>query len=234
MAGVGAHEVFIEGPDHVTSITELPDDDVASLVGLYRARLLDLKRDRRMKYGIIFKNRGASAGASLSHSHSQLIVLPVVPKTVQDEMTGAEAYYGFRDRCPYCDILAQETEDEQRMVMLTGRVAAICPYASRFPFETWILPRAHASHFESCSDEDVEEMAFVLKRVLRKLEVALHDPAYNFVIHTAPFHEPYQEHYHWHLEIIPRVVQIAGFEWGTGFHINPVAPEEAASFLRQV
>jgi UDPglucose--hexose-1-phosphate uridylyltransferase len=233
MTGVGAHEVFIESPSHYTSLTQLSDPHVTEVLGAYKERLVDLKRDPRMVYGMLFKNVGQAAGASLEHTHSQLIVTPVVPRTVRDEMAGAQRFFAYRDRCIFCDIIDQELSQEERLVQTTDRFVALTPYASRHPFETWIVPRAHASHFETIDAPSLEELAFLLKRVLLKIESALTNPPYNYVVHTAPLNGSALAHYHWHIEIIPRLTRIAGFEWGTGLYINPVPPESAAEFLRQ-
>jgi UDPglucose--hexose-1-phosphate uridylyltransferase len=233
MRGLGAHEVFIETPEHLTSITPLPDGHVAQILTAYQVRLRDLQRDRRMSYGMLFKNVGAEGGASLEHTHSQLIVTPVVPRRVAEELAGARRFYEYRDRCVYCDILDQEMSSDERMVLATERFVAIAPYASRFPFEVWILPRRHESHFEHSTPEEIEDLAFVLKRVLKRIENALEHPPLNYMIHTAPFNVSPLGHYHWHIEIIPRVTRTAGFEWGTGFYINPVPPETAAEYLRK-
>ena len=234
MEGIGAHEVFIEAPNFVTSLTQLPEDHIADIIKLYRERLIDLKRDSRLQYGLIFKNKGRDAGATVEHAHSQLIVTPIVPRTVEAELEGSKAHFDYHERCAFCDIIRQDSDDERRIVMKTDRFVALAPYASRFPFETWILPTAHHSHFETTlsGGAEREELAHILKNVLQRLEVSLNNPAYNYMIHTAPLSAPALPHYHWHIEIIPRVVRTAGFEWGSGFYINSVAPETAAEFLR--
>jgi UDPglucose--hexose-1-phosphate uridylyltransferase len=181
---------------------------------------------------MVFKNVGKVAGASLEHTHSQIIVLPTVPRTVGDEMRGAQQFYDYRGRCIFCDMVAQELDDGERVVLEGEQFVAFEPYASRFPFETWILPKRHASHVEEITRESVAELAYCLKASLQKLEKALNDPAYNYMIHTTPFDLGAVDHYHWHIEIIPRLTKVAGFEWGTGFYINPVPPESAAEFLR--
>ncbi|MEE9259568.1 MAG: DUF4921 family protein, partial [Candidatus Scalindua sediminis] len=198
----------------------------------YRDRLIDLKKDKRFVYGLLFKNVGVAAGASLEHSHSQLIVTPIVPQQVINEMAGAETFYKYRGRCLFCDMIQQEIATDSRIVILAENFVAFTPFASRFPFETWILPRTHDSHFENLQKLEIEELANVLKNTLIRLESALEFPPYNYIIHTTPFHINESEYYHWHIEIIPRVINIAGFEWGTGFYINPMSPEKAAKFLR--
>ncbi len=234
MRGVGAHEVIIESPAHLVSATDLSADTLRDVFWIYRDRLLDLKKDNRLVYGMIFKNVGAAAGALLEHTHSQLIVTPIVPINVAEEIAGANQYYQYRGRCVYCDMLEQELAHEKRIVFDSPGFVAFCPYAARFPFETWIVPSQHASHYETLSRPSAEELGRVVKQVLSKIEDALDRPAYNYIIHTAPFDTPALGHYHWHIEIIPRVTKVAGFEWGTGFYINPVPPEEAATFMRSL
>lgn len=234
MNGIGAHEVIIECPQHETNPARLSVDNQREVVWAYRERLVDLRRDSRLVHGLIFKNKGAPAGASLEHSHSQLIVTPVVPISVWEEMNGSLEFYNYRGRCIYCDMINQEVDDGSRIVVDTPHFVAFCPFASRFPFETWIVPKLHASHFEDITRNGAEGLAGILKNVLDKLEVALDDPPYNYVVHTAPFDQGSLEHYHWHIEIFPRLTRVAGFEWGSGFYINPVLPEQAASFLRDV
>ncbi len=218
MNGVGAHEVIIECPTHETSMAKLSLENIQEVLWIYRDRLVDLKKDPRLVYGLIFKNHGPSAGASLDHSHSQLIVTPVVPISVWDEMTGSLEFYNYRGRCIYCDIIQQEMATSDRIVMETPEFVVFCPYASRFSFEMCILPKRHSSHFENIPHHGIEEMGMVLKTVLTKLEIALDDPPYNYIIHTAPFDSNELAHYHWHLEIFPRLTRVAGFEWGSGFY----------------
>lgn len=234
MAGVGAHEVIIESPKHHISMATLPEDNIREVLWVYRDRLVDLKKDSRLVHGMLFKNVGAAGGASLEHSHSQLIVTPIVPISVWEEMTGALEFFNYRGRCIYCDMVLEELASEKRIVLDTPHFTAFTPYASRFPFETWILPKAHSSHFENIPKPGVDDLGSVLRQVLNKLELALDSPAYNYIIHTAPFDHQELPHYHWHIEIIPRLTKVAGFEWGSGFYINPVPPEDAAAFLREI
>jgi len=234
MNGIGAHEVIIETPKHVLSLSALSNENVEEVLWTYRDRLVDLKKDKRFIYGMLFKNVGRAAGASLEHTHSQLIVTPIVPKNVADEMKGAQDFYGYRGRCIFCDMVEQELQTAKRVVLEGENFIAFEPFASRFPFETWLLPKRHASHFENLQKLGIAELAADLKTILAKLEQALDYPPYNYVIHTAPFNVGDLEYYHWHIEIIPRLTRVAGFEWGTGFYINPVPPESAAEYLREV
>jgi UDPglucose--hexose-1-phosphate uridylyltransferase len=234
MAGIGAHEVIIETPRHVLSLADLSEDNIREVLWVYRDRLVDLKKDNRLVHGMLFKNVGEGGGASLEHTHSQLIVTPIVPISVWEEMTGALEFYNYRGRCIFCDMVQQELAVEKRIVLDSPHFTAFCPYASRFPFETWIVPKNHASHFENIPKPGVDDLGQVLHQVLNKLELALDHPSYNYIIHTAPFDHAELPHYHWHIEVIPRLTKVAGFEWGSGFYINPVPPEHAAAFLREV
>jgi UDPglucose--hexose-1-phosphate uridylyltransferase len=233
MNGIGAHEVIIECPFHEVSLANLSEDNIREVLWVYHDRLVDLKKDPRLVYGMVFKNVGAAAGASLEHTHSQLIVTPIVPINVLEEMTGSLEFFNYRGRCIYCDMIFQELSSEKRIVMDMPNFVCLAPYASRFPFETWILPKNHSSHYENIQKKEVDELGIVLKTILLKLEQALDKPAYNYIIHTSPFDTQALPHYHWHIEIIPRLTRVAGFEWGTGFYINPVPPEQAAAFLRE-
>jgi UDPglucose--hexose-1-phosphate uridylyltransferase len=231
MNGIGAHEVIIECPFHEVTLANLSEENIREVLWVYRDRLVDLKKDPRLVYGMLFKNVGAAAGATLDHTHSQLIVTPIVPISVWEEMTGALEFFNYRGRCIYCDMIQQELGAEKRVVLDTPNFISFAPYASRFPFETWILPKNHNSHFENIQKTEVDELGTVLKTILLKLESALDKPAYNYIIHTSPFDTQTLPHYHWHIEVIPRLTRVAGFEWGTGFYINPVPPEQAAEYL---
>jgi len=232
MNGIGAHEVIIEGPDHNTELADLSVDRIAQVVQAYQERYTDLKRDFRFRYALIFKNQGASAGASLSHPHSQLIALPVVPKRVEEEIVGARRHFDYKERCIFCDIIRQELDEGSRVVLENEDFTVLSPYAARFPFETWILPKAHQSCFEGISSEQTHSFARILKNLLQRLKKVLNDPPFNYMIHTTPLQDGPNDYYHWHVEVIPKLTKVAGFEWGSGFYINPTPPEEATSFLR--
>ncbi len=232
MNGIGAHEVIIETPDHKESLATLPSAAVERVLWAFRERVLDLKQDRRFRYILIFKNHGAAAGASLDHSHSQLIALPVIPRNVRDEISGARQHYQHKERCVYCDIVRQELDQRTRVISENADFVAVSPYAPRFPFETWILPKRHGSNFEEAPRHEYETLARMLKDVLQRMNRALESPPFNLIIHSAPFTESAADFYHWHVEIMPKLTKVAGFEWGSGFYINPTAPEEAAEVLR--
>jgi UDPglucose--hexose-1-phosphate uridylyltransferase len=256
MGGVGAHEVIIETPQHSAHPGVMPPDHLASVLWMYRERYRDLDRDPRFKYLLLFRNHGRQAGASLSHPHSQLIALPIVPKRAVEELEGAQAYFAREGRCIYCDIAKQETGEggaaaagaadgahpggaalggaaARRLVWANDEFVAFAPYASWCPFELWILPRRHTASFGALGDGQLHPLAETLHGVLSRLHACLHNPPYNYIIHTAPYDEKMDHFYHWHIEVLPRLSQVAGFEWGSGFYINTVPPEDAARYLRE-
>lgn len=232
VSGFGAHEVLVETPHHDRTLWELADEDRAAVFRVYCDRLSDLRNDRRLRWAMVFKNHGAQAGATLHHAHSQLVALSQIPREAVWRLAGAKAHFDRKERCVYCDVIAMEMGEEVRMVEESRSFVAFCPYASRAPFETWILPKAHLSHFGFLSDEDLRDLAGLFGRVMRRIDRALEKPAVNFMLHDAPLQESASPSFHWHLEIAPATQRIGGFEWGTGYFINPTAPEEAAGFLR--
>ncbi len=234
MNGIGAHEVFIENPDHNATLATMPARAVEDLLWAFRERIEDLKKDRRFQYTLIFKNEGLPAGATLEHSHSQLIALPIVPISVAEELDGCRRHYDLKERCIYCDIVRQEMQQRARLVGETAGFVAVAPFAPRFPFETWLLPKRHISCYACSTRDDFKDLAALLQDMLRRIDRALSFPPYNFVIHTSPFKEEINDYYHWHLEIMPKLTNVAGFEWGSGFYINPTPPEESARFLREM
>ena len=233
VAGVGAHEVVVESPRHEETLAGLDDDGITRVLWALRERAQDLRRDVRFRQFVLFKNHGAAAGAALAHSHTQLLALPVVPREIQAEVDGARAHYLAKERCLFCDIIRQEEEDGRRVILRMPDMLALAPFASRSPFETWILPRRHAVRFEDASLEECRRLAQMLGDVLRRLDRALEQPPYSLVIHTAPVADDH-DFYHWHVEILPRVTRTGSLEWATGFHMNPTRPEDAAHFLRQL
>lgn len=244
MRGVGAHEVIIESPDHAQSMADMPVERLVRLLKVMRLRWLDLSRDQRFKYVLIFKNHGEAAGASLSHSHTQIIATPVTPKTVALELESAKAHFMLKNRCLFCDIIDYELERQERIISTNDNFLAYTPYASRFPFEVALAPRSHSHHFALMNDRQIQDLAAILKDVLLRMKLGLKDPPFNFVLHTVPnvdaqprrsfYWDTVEWDYHWHIEIIPRLTRMAGFEWGTDFYINPTPPEEAAKFLHEV
>ncbi|MBS2026746.1 MAG: galactose-1-phosphate uridylyltransferase [Deltaproteobacteria bacterium] len=234
MHGIGAHEVIVESPNHAPDLGDQSVDQVEAVLAAFRDRFQDLRRDIRFRSILVFKNRGRPAGATLDHGHSQLIALPILPAVVADELESAKRHFEAHERCLFCDIVAQERREAARVVAENDEAIAFAPWAARSPFETWVMPRKHHSHFEETSRGPLRGVAALVRDTLKRLDVALEKPAYNFMLHTAPLREQPMAHYHWHFEIVPALSQVAGFEWGSGFHINPTPPEEAAAFLRKL
>jgi UDPglucose--hexose-1-phosphate uridylyltransferase len=234
MNGIGAHEVIIETPDHHKTLATMTEPEIERVLWAFRERVVDLKRDFRFRFIVIFKNHGAAAGATLEHSHSQLIALPIVPNFVCEEIDGARKHFAAKERCVFCDIVRQEVSSGKRVIHENADVVAIAPYASRFPFEMWLIPRPHGARFEEAPRQIYENMARMIKWVLVRMNRALETPAYNLIIHTSPLSAETGEFYHWHIELMPKLTRTAGFEWGTGFYINPTSPEEAAEVLRKI
>ncbi|MBU2102538.1 MAG: DUF4921 family protein, partial [Candidatus Omnitrophica bacterium] len=208
---------------------------VEYILKAYRSRSLDLRRDRRFKYLLIFKNVGVEAGASLEHGHSQLIALPMVPKNVKEEVKGARHYYEYRERCIFCDMLAYEEEsDKGRVVAENEGFVSFCPLSSRFSFETWIVPKQHSTDYAEIDDSRVKDLATILKETLLRLKKVLGEHPYNYILHTSPVNTDAHFSFHWHIEIMPKLTRVAGFEWGSGFYLVFTPPEVAAKHLREV
>lgn len=233
MAGVGAHEVIIEGPDHNTFFADLTPEHAVQVLKAWRQRYLQLERDERLQYIQLFKNHGRTAGASLEHPHSQLIATPLVPAAVSQEMARVKTYMQEKESCLFCDLIETELKTGARVVAFNKDFLAFCPFASRFPMEMWIMPRRHQAGFSACEDEQLEQLAAILQDTLSRLEKAANDPPFNLVLHTAPLHQE-NTFYHWHFELLPRLTIVAGFEWGTDMYINPTPPEIAAQSLNEI
>jgi UDPglucose--hexose-1-phosphate uridylyltransferase len=232
--GVGAHEVIIDSHRHDATMATLSVAEIARSLSAYRARIRDLKRDIRLKHILVFQNRGALAGATLVHPHSQLIALPMVPQQVAGELERSREHYERRGRCLLCDVLRQELATKSRLVYESASVVAFAPYASRVPFEVWVAPKAHDSHFEAADDGLLEHVGRALRDVFGRLAVELAWPAYNMVLHSAPLAAERLPHCHWHIEILPVLSRhTAGFEVGSGYFINATPPEVAAECLRR-
>lgn len=231
MEGVGAHEVIIETPDHHATLSTLPLKYVEDVLMIFHNRISELKKDSRLKYVLIFKNEGEAAGASLEHSHTQLIALPIIPQSAQEEINNARRYYENKKRCIFCDIIEQEKREKIRLIFENESYISLAPFAPRSPFETWILPKKHESSLSPKST--FSQLAQILQHTLKQMDKILNLPPYNMMIHISPFENELNEYYHWHIEIKPYLTKIAGFEWGSGFYINPTSPEEAARFMRE-
>lgn len=232
--GVGAHEVLIETPYHEKDICDLLDSEIEDFLKMYCRRSIDLIKDKRFKYIMIFKNFGAAAGASLEHPHTQMVALPMVPKNVMEEIKGSHSYFEYRERCIFCDIIRQETQEKERLILENKYFLSFCPFVSRFPFEICIIPKNHASYFCHISEEEISALAAILKETIHRLKKVFPGVSYNYIIHTAPINgDGGFEGYHWHIEFMPKLTRVAGFEWGSGFYLVPTPPELAAKYLRE-
>lgn len=232
MDGVGVHDVIIETPLHNRFIPLMEDQEVEELLTVYRERYNQLSRDPRVKLIIIFKNHGGGAGTSLIHPHSQLVATPVVSAELKRQFEVAMAHYNDTGRCLYQDIIDHELKVGERIVMDTEGFVVFHPFASRMPFETWIMPKKRQTSFGKIPTKDLASLAQVLRITLLKLYLSLHDPDFNYAIHTAPVGDENKDYYLWHIRIVPRLTSIAGFEIGSGMYINATFPEETADFIR--
>jgi UDPglucose--hexose-1-phosphate uridylyltransferase len=230
--GLGAHEVVIESAEHRATLATMSVDDVWRILWAWRERLRDLRRDVRLKAFFIVKNVGAAAGATLDHPHSQLLALPLVPPAIAIEVEGAAGFFARRSQCVFCEVISGETTDARRVISSDAGAVAIAPFASRVPFEAWVLPRAHCAAFEEAGDEMLRGVAERLRDVMRRLDATLVAPPYSMMLHTCPVEDGNHAAYHWHLEIVPRLRPESGVAWDGGVAINAVPPEEAAQVLR--
>jgi UDPglucose--hexose-1-phosphate uridylyltransferase len=240
---VGADEVIIEGPDHRKELPDLGADHVVRVLRAYKARLDDLRGDTRLRHIVVFRNFGEAAGATLSHPHSQLVALPITPHAVEEKLEGARIHFARHRRCIFCDVVEQELQERQRVVMETEHFVVLTPFASRFPFELCIYPRVHQHDFVLATDDEQRDLAAVLVGLLSRLRDRLDNPPYNMVLQTSPTPWPHpgrpeywttlEDDYHWHVEILPRLTDTTGLDWGTGLYVNPTSPESAAETLRR-
>ena len=229
---LGVHEVIIESPDHVVNLNELAAEQFANILYACRARWRALARDRRWRYVMIYKNHGDRAGATLEHVHSQMVALPQMPPQIVEELDGANKHFAATGRCIYCAIIEREIAHGERLVAQSESFVALCPFAPRFGFETWILPRKHDAAFEKTPDRELAAFSEILRDFILMLNRLFDNAPFNYLLHSVPVDESGAEYYHWHLEILPQITRAAGFEWGSGMHMNSIAPEEAARLLR--
>lgn len=230
LGGLGAHEVIVESPDHRANWSTMSAEEIKLVLWAWRERMRDLRRDIRLKTFLVVKNVGRPAGATFDHAHSQLLALPFVPLHLDDELAGARARHEKTAHCVFCAVIDEELANHQRVVASDEVVVALAPFASRVPFEVWVLPRHHAASFEEESDERLLAVAERLRDVMARLHATLKSPPYSVLLHTAPVGEG--AWFHWHLEIVPRLAPVHGLAWDGGIHINPVSPEEATRVLR--
>jgi len=242
MNSIGANEILIESPEHAVKPEDMGIEQMVRVIRLYRDRIMDLNKDLRLRYILISRSSIIDTLMTISHPVSSLVATPVIPKKIKDELENAKQYYDYKERCIFCDILREELKVGDRIILETRNFLCFCPYASSFPFESWIIPKKHSCDFQEISQEEIEDMGFVLMSVLKKFRAVFQgEVPLSYFLHTAPNRVPRRNHwytlgddYHWHLEIVPRLVKRSGFELGSGLFILTTSPEKAANFLREV
>ena len=244
MQTVGAHEVIIETPHHDRRLSQLSDEEIERVLCAYASRILDLKRDPRFKYVAVFKNYGPLSGEEWAHSHSQVTATSFVPRRIKYELRASREWFHEKERCVFCDIVRQDEKQGKRIVDVQGDYYALCPYASRVPYETWVIHRKHNHLFEQPKPgANRHHLAALLGRMLRRLEKFA--PAYHMVVHTAPntrsrkgelagYWETLADDYHWHIEILPIVHTRSKSYSIKEVYFNAVLPEQAADYLRKL
>lgn len=252
--GYGRHEVVIDHQEHGIAIHDMSTAHLATLFGAYRDRMADLfAANPRLKYVLVFKNFGPAAGASIAHTHSQIIAMPVVPENVQIEVDNSHNFYRKNHQCIFCSLIDEALTFEatiydresgqvrrkinvgQYVVERGRKFIAVKPFASRYEWEVHILPLSHQSDFLAVSADDLADLARVMRRTMARLDAVLGGAQYNYFLHSVPHDDRMGEHhasYHWHLEICPRTSIPTGFELGSGLFVNTINPEAAAERLR--
>lgn len=232
LEGMGFHEVVITR-DHTKTIADMRKDEVELLIKSYQERYIQLQQKACVEYILIFHNHGPEAGASISHPHSQIIALPIIPPDVSGSLEGSRKYFKKYGDCVHCKMLEWEKKQKARVVFENKHFIVLVPFAARTSFETRIYPKIHTSHFEFLNEEELPFFADALGRSLGKIKKAMDNPDYNFFIHTAPAKARGMHHYHWHLEILPRLSEWAGLELGADVQVVSTSPEQAASILKK-
>ena len=240
MDNVGAHEIIVENPNHNKTMSAFTEKELGNLVELYKDRVLDLKNDKRFKYILIFKNHGELAGSYIFHPHSHVLATPIIPQRLELEFSQSRMHYSKKERCLFCDIVSQEIRQNIRVVAMNNSFLAFCPFASRFPFEVWIIPRYHSAHFEQLNDKDKKiDFISIFTGIMKRIERLTN--AYTIVIHTSPnmAKTPWQDdnlliddYFHWHVEILPRDLRSSKYKREDEFYVVPTTPEESAMMLK--
>ncbi len=254
--GYGRHEVIIDHPEHGIAMHDMSEAHLAQLIGVYRDRIEALyKADERIQYVLVFKNFGPAAGASIAHTHSQVIAMPVVPENVASEVTHSAHHYEKQRQCIFCSLIDEALTFEakiydresgavrrkidvgQYVIERGEHFVAIKPFASRYEWEIHILPLQHQSDFVRITETEQKDLARVLRRAMARLDAVIGGAQYNFFLHSIPHNENYgscQNSYHWHIEICPRTSIPTGFELGSGLFVSTISPEDAAAQLRAI
>jgi len=242
MNSIGANEIIIESPEHAIKPEDRGIEQMVRVITLYRDRMVDLIKDIRLRYVLIHKNSRLDFGETFTHPLSYLIATPVIPKKIKEELENAKQYYDYKERCIFCDIMREELRVGDRVILETKHFVSFCPYAASYPFESWIIPKRHSCDFHEITAGEIEDMGFIMVSVLKKVRKLFHaEPPLNYFLHTAPNRVPRRnqwhtlgDDFHWHLEIVPRLMRRSGFELGSGLFILPTSPEHSAKHLREV
>lgn len=240
MNSLGVHEVIIEGPGHDAPPEDLGPEHMRKVIDMQTMRIREIEKNEKIRYVLISKNSGMLAGSAYSHPHSQVLATPVIPMRIKAELDGAKDYYAYKERCIFCDIIDEETRRGERVIAQSGHFIAFCPYASKFPFEFWVMPLRHNCSFKEITADEARDLSVLMASLLRKMRTVLREPSYNYVIHTAPNMIPRKnlwhtlgDDFHWHIEVVPRLIRASGFEWGSGFYVIATSPEDAAKYIRE-
>ncbi len=231
MEAIGAHEIVVEAPEHDQNLATLDPKQIGQILLAYKGRLIELGKDRRFEQFLILKNY---PGIFNRHPHSHILAMPVIPKRIDEEIYGTLDYYQRKERCIFCDILKEEISVKKRVILETVHFLIFSPFASRYPFETWIVPKVHSPDFHGITEAEMADLSAGIQALFRRFFELLADPPYSLTLHTSPVQRFHRSEYHWHLETRLRIGLREGFEWGTGFFVNPTPPEDASRFLREV
>jgi len=231
--GFGRAEVVIEHPQHNANPATMSQEEIINILKAYRSRQFELSKDDKINLVTIFRNHGYRAGTSLIHPHSQIIATPIVPPHVRDPMRQAVLYFDTKGECVYCKMVNEELKQKERIIFESNNFVAFCPYAARSPFECRIYPKRHMASYIWVDDDEIADLAEVLRLLLSALYFGLDDPDYNYIIRSSPVGDENTRHLHWYMVIVPKISIPAGFEIGSGIYINSMAPETCASFLRE-
>lgn len=232
MNGIGAHELVIETPEHTQHWGTMNNEQLFRVLWAYQQRMLDLRKDQRFRQIIVAKNHFPDH-TRIPHQHSHIVAMPIIPKRMDEEIKGLDDYYRHKERCIFCDVMREELAVATRVVFESANFVTFCPYASRYPYELWMVPKNHIPDFAQITEAEIKDLAHNLRHTLGKLKAALHDPPYSLAIHSTPVQKFFHKGYHWHIEIRPRIEERSGFEWATGFFLNFTPPETAAKKLRE-
>ncbi len=232
MEAIGAHEIVVESPIHQQSLATMDAVEIERILLAYRERFIDLKKDQRFEQFLILKNY---PGVFNRHPHSHVIAMPVIPRRIDEEIWGVLDYYQRRERCIFCDMIKEEISTKKRIVLESVHFLVYSPFASRYPFEVWIIPKNHSPDFDQITEEEMGDLSVALQSLFVRFYKLLSDPPYSLTFHTSPVRSRFHRmEYHWHIETRLRIGLREGFEWGTGFFVNPTPPEYAAELLRGV